>query len=392
MKVISTEKLPIKMWLNEVEDGALEQAKNLANLPFAFKHIAIMPDCHQGYGMPIGGVLATNKVVVPNAVGVDIGCGMCAVKTTLNLLDIDKDIIKDMMGKIRKEIPVGFSHRTENVDESLMPKVEDYKRMPVVDSQFTPALKQIGTLGGGNHFIEFQKDLDNNIWVMIHSGSRNIGKKVADYYNKLAEKLNERWYSSVPKKWQLAYLPIESDEYKSYMMEMQYCVDFALANRQYMMNTIIQILSFAIKSHWTVTVEPVINIAHNYAKMEHHFGENVLVHRKGATFAGDGTIGIIPGSQGSKSYIVKGKGNKDSFKSCSHGAGRRMGRGQATRELNLKDEIEKLDSQGIIHGIRTEKDLDEAAGAYKNITDVMKNQTDLVEIVTELSPLAVIKG
>ena len=194
------------------------------------------------------------------------------------------------------------------------------------------------------------------------------------------------------KKWQLAYLPIESDEYKSYMMEMQYCVDFALANRQYMMNTIIQILSFAIKSHWTVTVEPVINIAHNYAKMEHHFGENVLVHRKGATFAGDGTIGIIPGSQGSKSYIVKGKGNKDSFKSCSHGAGRRMGRGQATRELNLKDEIEKLDSQGIIHGIRTEKDLDEAAGAYKNITDVMKNQTDLVEIVTELSPLAVIKG
>lgn len=392
MKVISTEKLPIKMWLEDVEDGALAQAKNLANLPFAFKHIAIMPDCHQGYGMPIGGVLATKKVVVPNAVGVDIGCGMCAINTLLKCSNFDKDDIKSIMSEIRGNIPVGYSHRTEAVEESKMPKMEDYKMMPIVDQQYTPALKQLGTLGGGNHFIEFQKDLEDNLWVMIHSGSRNIGKKVADHYNKLAEKLNEKWYSSVPKKWELAFLPIESKEFKSYMLEMQYCVDFALANRKHMMGTILGIISHILPREYLFLPQPVINIAHNYAKMEHHFGENVLVHRKGATFAGEGTIGIIPGSQGTKSYIVKGKGNNESFKSCSHGAGRKMGRNQATRELVLEEEIEKLEKQGIIHGIRSKSDLDEAAGAYKDIFNVMEQQKDLVEIVTELSPIAVIKG
>ena len=219
---------------------------------------------------------------------------------------------------------------------------------------------------------------------MIHSGSRNLGKQVADHYNKIAKVLNERYFSSVPKEWDLAFLSIDSEEAQCYLAEMQYCVDFALANRKHMMHTICDIMN--------VDPTEMINIAHNYARLENHFGVNVYTHRKGATLASKNTIGIIPGSQGTKSYIVKGKGNPESFMSCSHGAGRTMGRKQAQRELNLADEIAKLDSQGILHSIRGVGDLDEAAGAYKPIDVVMKNQEDLVEILVELSPLGVVKG
>ena len=386
MRVITTEKLPIKMWLEEIEDGALAQIKNLANLPFAFKHIAIMPDSHQGYGMPIGGVLATKGVIIPNAVGVDIGCGMCAVKTSLT--ELDKETLKNIMGEIRKVIPVGFNKHNEKQDESLMPEAPDI--LPVICSrEYNNALKSLGTLGGGNHFIEIQKGNDGYIWIMIHSGSRNLGKQVADHYNKIAEKLNEKWFSSVDKKQELAFLPLDSDEGKSYIREMNYCVDFALANRSLMMDRIIEIFSKLPKP---IVFEKTINIAHNYATMENHFGENVMVHRKGATLASEKTIGIIPGSQGTKSYIVKGKGNAESFNSCSHGAGRKMGRGQAQKDLNLEDEVKKLDDMGVIHAIRGDKDLDEAPGAYKDIDIVMKNQKDLVDVLVELTPLGVIKG
>ncbi|MFX1516892.1 MAG: RtcB family protein [Promethearchaeota archaeon] len=383
-QVISTEKLPIKLWLDDIEDGALEQAKNIANLPFAYKWIAIMPDSHQGYGMPIGGVLATKGVIIPNAVGVDIGCGMCAYKTHLKTDDINTELIKTWMKEIREAIPVGFDHHKEKQDGKLMPSSLGAHMHMVVIKEYDNALYQIGTLGGGNHFIEIQKDKDNNIWVMLHSGSRNFGFKVAKYYNSLAIKLNERWFSKVDKKQELAFLPIETQEAKDYMFEMQYCVDFALANRKLMMEWISGIIGSPIKD--------MINIAHNYAKFENHFGTNVLIHRKGATLASDSTIGIIPGSQGSKSYIVKGLGNPDSFNSCSHGAGRKMGRKQATRELDLANEIARLDEQGIIHGIRHQNDLDEATGAYKDIDIVMANQDDLVSIEVELTPLAVIKG
>lgn len=380
MKVITTEKLPIKMWLDDIEDGAVAQAKNLANLPFAFKHIAIMPDSHQGYGMPIGGVLATKGVVIPNAVGVDIGCGMCAVKLEIN--DISTDALKHIMGEIRKAVPVGFAHHKEKQDESLMPAFNP--DMEICTREYEKALYSLGTLGGGNHFIEIQKGSDGHIWVMIHSGSRNFGLQIAEHYNKEAIKLNEQFYSVVDKKQELAFLPLDSEIGKAYMREMQYAVDFALANRKLMMDRILSLFD--------CEYEPMINIAHNYARMENHFGQNVIVHRKGATLATEDTIGIIPGSQGTKSYIVKGKGNKDSFDSCSHGAGRKMGRGQAMRELNLEAEIAKLNDQGIIHGIRTVKDLDEASGAYKDIDVVMENQKDLVDILVELTPMAVIKG
>lgn len=386
--------MPIKMWLDEIEDGALAQVKNLANLPFAFKHIAIMPDSHQGYGMPIGGVLATKGVVIPNAVGVDIGCGMCAVK--LGITDISNDQLRVIMGKIRKAIPVGFDHHQDKQDISLMPNSMHLTTEMICDKEYHKALCSLGTLGGGNHFIEIQKGSDGHIWVMIHSGSRNFGLQIAEYYNKEAIKLNEQFYSVVDKKQELAFLPLDSDLGKRYMIEMQYAVDFAFANRKLMMDRIKYIFFevFPDNSFFGLVGRPedMINIAHNYAKLENHFGQNVVVHRKGATLATEDTIGIIPGSQGTKSYIVRGKGNRDSFTSCSHGAGRKMGRGQAMRDLNLADEIKILDDQGIIHGIRNEKDLDEASGAYKDINVVMENQKDLVDILVELTPLAVIKG
>lgn len=382
------QRIPVKMWLESVEEGAMKQAINLANLPFAFKHIALMPDCHQGYGMPIGGVLATHGVVIPNAVGVDIGCGMCAVKTSLKNIEVGD--LKKIMGEARLRIPVGFEHRPQRCDESLMPSVPIITGL-VIDGEYDSARKQMGTLGGGNHFIEFQKDTSGFVWIMIHSGSRNLGKKVADFYNTLAKFMNQKWHVSVPQEHDLAFLPEDTDEAQNYLSEMSYCVKFALANRKKMMDDIQNIICEQLPKD-AVEFEPMINIAHNYAAYEHHFGRNVIVHRKGATLAREGTIGIIPGSQGTKSYIVKGLGNADSFTSCSHGAGRKMGRGQACRTLSLEDEIRKLDEQGIIHGIRHEKDLDEAAGAYKDISEVMKNQSDLVSIVEELTPIAVIKG
>jgi len=396
MKIIN-EKLPIKIWTEDIEDGALEQAKNLANLPFAFKHIAIMPDTHQGFGMPIGGVLATKGVVIPNAVGVDIGCGMCAIKTSLN--NIDTETIKKIMEQIRKVIPVGFNKHKENQIEfhDFENNLEEGDVPDICLREWENASKSIGTLGGGNHFIEIQKGSDGYIWIMIHSGSRNLGKQVADYYNKLAVELNRKWFSDVPKEWELAFLPVDSEEGQSYIREMNYCVEFALANRELMMDRIKDIF---YKTDMTrigiprlsIVFEPMINIAHNYAQLENHFGENVWVHRKGATLATENTIGIIPGSQGTKSYIVKGKGNKESFMSCSHGAGRKMSRTKAIKELDLEKEIKMLDDLGVIHGIRNKEDLDEAPSSYKNIDEVMENQKDLVEILVELTPLAVIKG
>jgi tRNA-splicing ligase RtcB len=387
-QIISTEKVPIMLWLEDIEEGALQQAKNIANLPFTFKHVAIMPDSHQGYGMPIGGVLATKGVIIPNAVGVDIGCGMCAVKTSLT--DISNDKLKKIMSRIREMVPLGFNHHKNAQPEHLMPSKENMVENGVVEKQYTAALKQLGTLGGGNHFIEIQQGSDGHIWIMIHSGSRNIGLKVADHYNHKAKKLNERWHSEVERAKDLAFLPIETDEAKNYFKEMQYCVDFAFANRKLMMANI----ELAFEEQFGSNYESLdfVNIAHNYANWEHHYNTNVIVHRKGATSAKEGEIGIIPGSQGTKSYIVRGRGNPKSFTSCSHGAGRQMGRKQAQRSLDLNTEIEKLDKQGIIHAIRNHKDLDEAPGAYKNVDIVMENQKDLVDILVELKPLAVIKG
>lgn len=384
-KVVSTERLPIKMWLDDLEEGALEQAKNLANLPFAFKHIPLMPDSHQGYGIPIGSILATKGVIVPNAVGVDIGCGMCAMKTSIEHLDQDQ--LKTTLGVARKLIPLGFNWHDEPQDERLMPK--GHEDLEIVSRQYVKATKQIGSLGGGNHFIEIQKGDDGFVWVMIHSGSRNLGHSVANWYNRAAKTLNERYHSAITPNMELAFLPIETPEAKNYFAEMEYCVEFAYANRKLMMTRMMEALAEVVGDFET---DEMINESHNFAAWENHFGSNVLVHRKGATRARKGELGMIPGSQGTNSYIVRGLGHPESFESCSHGAGRKLGRKQAQRELNLEEEIAHLDKMGVVHSIRHTKDLDEATSAYKDINVVMNNQTDLAEVVVELTPLAVLKG
>lgn len=385
IKVISTEKRPIKLWLDDLEPGALAQAKNLANLPFAFKHIPLMPDSHQGYGMPIGSILATKDVVVPNAVGVDIGCGMCALRT--NLTEISTSELKATLKEARERIPLGMNWHDEAQDESWMPA--GWEELELVSRGYSRALKQVGTLGGGNHFVEIQSGDDGFIWIMIHSGSRNLGYKVAGYYNRKAELLNEQYHSAVTKKMELAFLPIETDEAKAYIKEMNYCVEFALANRKLMMSRMVDALATVVGEF---EYGDIINKAHNFASWENHFGENVFVHRKGATRARKDELGMIPGSQGTCSYIVRGLGNAESFESCSHGAGRKMGRKHAQRELDLEAEKASLDAKGVVHALRSKSDLDEAPGAYKDIDVVMKNQTDLAEIVVKLEPLAVLKG
>jgi tRNA-splicing ligase RtcB (3'-phosphate/5'-hydroxy nucleic acid ligase) len=390
IQTISTEKKPIKLWLEEIDADTLTQAKNLANLPFLFRHVAIMPDAHVGYGMPIGGVAATEGVIIPNAVGVDIGCGVCALQTSLPTLT--KSQLKRVLQEVRQTIPLGFQHHRKPQAGRRMPEFgrgQTEKDLPIVAREYDSGVLQLGTLGGGNHFIELQQGDDGLLWIMIHSGSRNIGYQVAKHYNQLAAEHNRAHGAKVPGQWQLDYLPLDSEPGQRYLREMQYCVEFAAANRSAMLQRVRDIL---LDIEPSVTFSTAFDVAHNYAAMEQHFGREVLVHRKGATRAWVGEIGLIPGSQGSLSYIVRGLGNPESFFSCSHGAGRKLGRKQAQRELDMQIEVGRLERQGILHALRHKRDLEEAAGAYKDIVKVINDQRDLVEVVTTLQPLAVVKG
>jgi tRNA-splicing ligase RtcB len=411
MEIYKTDKMriPAKVWSNieDIEQGALNQIETVCSLPFVSNHMAVMPDCHTGYSCPIGSVIATKNVIVPFFVGVDIGCGMCAMKTSLMEITTEqlKRILggsKEYQGGIRSSIPVGFNHHSKKQDRNLMPSLNNIFDVReddlefnwnnyIVAQEYQSALHQIGTLGGGNHFIEIQKGSDGFIWVMLHSGSRNLGYRVAKHYNKLAQELCRKWYSNIPDfkgEDGLAFLPMDSQEGNAYFLEMNYCLEFAYANRKLMLERIKEAFLVVVDC----TFEEEINIHHNYATWENHFGQNVIVHRKGATSARDGQLGIIPGSQGTASYIVKGKGNPESFQSCSHGAGRAMSRTKARETLDLAQEKKKLDEQGILHAIRGKSDLDEASGAYKNIDIVLEEQKDLVDIVVKFRPIAVIKG
>ena len=388
-QILTTEKIPLLLWLDHLEGDTLTQATNLANLPCAFHHVAIMADAHVGYGMPIGGVLATTGAIIPNGVGVDIGCGMRAVRTGLTAVDPAQ--LSTIIGGLRATIPLGFKHHSKPRPVQAMPDpgAED-SDLPVVAAEYDSARKQIGTLGGGNHFIEIQQGSDNRIWLMVHSGSRNLGYRVADFHNKRAVKLAKTAKKNVvPKEWQLAVLPVASEEGQQYQREMEYCVAFARANRREMMAAIQEVVAEVTGCG---QFEEALDVAHNYAAREIHFDREVWVHRKGATRAFAGERGIIPGSQGSRSYIVRGLGNPQSFMSCSHGAGRVLGRKEAQRVLNLREEIGKLEAQHILHSIRHRNDLEEAPGAYKDIGEVIANQHDLIEVLVELQPLAVLKG
>jgi tRNA-splicing ligase RtcB len=380
MKTITTERIPIKLWTDDIDAAALQQAKNLANLPFAFRWVAVMPDVHVGYGMPIGGVLATDGMIIPNAVGVDIGCGMAAMRTTLTRVSPAE--LQNILALIRTDVPVGFKHHPDSQPWDGFNRAPDIR---IIQEELYSARHQLGTLGGGNHFIEIQQGDDGFIWLMIHSGSRNFGLKAASEYHRLAKSVCGSGKTSLPDP-DLAYLPIDSPEGREYFTAMNYCLDFARANRALMVERCMDAITAVTGGVGTHNV----NIHHNYAAIEQHFGHEVLIHRKGATAASTGQAGIIPGSMGAHSYIVEGLGNEESFQSSSHGAGRRMGRNEATRKLDLEREQQKM--KGIIHGLRSKRDLDEAPGAYKDIDKVMAQQQDLVKIVTRLRPLAVIKG
>lgn len=389
MKWVNTDgRISIKSWCENVDENAMEQAASLSNHPALAKHIALMPDTHLGFGVPIGSVIAAKGAILPGAVGVDIGCGMCACKTTLTTDEADTDIIKKIMGLIRKEVPVGFKHHEEAQDWWAFNQAPDIK---VVQEQLESAHMQLGTLGGGNHFIELQKDEERSIWIMIHSGSRNFGKQIADAYNKKAVELCRKWFSNIPSK-DLAFLPIDTVEAQEYIRCMEFALAFAQKSRGKMMDRSLE----AVKEvTGALRKEAIINIHHNFASQENHFGQNPWVHRKGATQAKKGQLGIIPGSMGTPSYIVRGLGNPDSFESCSHGAGRTMGRKEASRRLSIEQCNE--DMKDIVFGRwgkdrKGNIDLGEAPRAYKDIDTVIESQTDLVEPVVRLQPLGVIKG
>ena len=384
--IISGNRIPIKSWCKDIEPGALKQAINLTKLPFVYGHVALMADCHEGFGMPIGGVIACKDAIVPNAVGVDIGCGMCAVQTDLPVSSIDADTVRIILNRVRGLVPMGFDHHKKTQDWQGFDNAPD---LAVIQRELDSARKQLGTLGGGNHFIEIQAGSDGHVWLMIHSGSRNFGYKIAGEYHAKALTYCQQHNFELPDK-DLAYLPMDKLPAQEYKTAMDYALAFAAENRQRMK----EVCAMQMQNETRCNFLFEINIHHNFAAEETHYGRTLVVHRKGATRATKGFDGIIPGSMGA-SYIVKGLGNADSFLSSSHGAGRIMGRNDANRRLTYEQVRQAM--KGIVfdnwpRGKKGKIDLSEAPQAYKDIDAVMEAQKDLVETVVKLRPLGVVKG
>ncbi|TKJ42505.1 RNA-splicing ligase RtcB [candidate division LCP-89 bacterium B3_LCP] len=379
------QRIPLKIWLkdlSQLEGTALEQAVTLTRLPFAYKQVALMPDAHVGYGMPIGGVLAAQDTIIPYAVGMDIGCGMHAVKTEIDSDQCRGTRLKNILGLIRTVIPQGFNWHKSAQRADVLDKMPLH--LQLFQQEEKRVRKQLGTLGGGNHFIELQKDEENNLWVMIHSGSRNIGKQTAEHFHKKAKEFCRKKKTDLLSN-ELAFLPVESKEGQDYLDSMHWCLEFARESRRRMMEEVLDILQ--------ANDSDSVDIHHNYAVKEEHFGRSVWIHRKGATRAGAGERGVIPGSMGSASFIVSGRGNPESFLSCSHGAGRRMGRKAAKRKIGLESVLKDLEKRGVEISCDNLRDLpEEASQAYKNIDQVMNQQNDLVEVEVRLTPLGVVKG
>lgn len=395
---------PLKMWCEgvEVEDDARTQLENIASLPFVYKHVAVMPDVHLGKGATVGSVIATKGAVVPAAVGVDIGCGMMAVRLSLKANDLP-DNLASLRSHIESVVPhgrtdnggkndrgtwddpswaakVAWTHLMARYDRIVAkhPKIKSHK-----DVQF------MGTLGTGNHFIELCLDEDDYVWVMLHSGSRGVGNKIGQYFIEAARKEMERYHilPYLPDK-DLSYLVEHTTLFDDYVEAVSWAQEFAALNRQVMMDAVLDVLRQRLPS-FVVSDEKAVNCHHNYISKENHFGENVFVTRKGAVRAREGDLGIIPGSMGTGSFIVRGLGNQESFCSCSHGAGRRMSRNAARKAITLDDHIKATE------GIECRKDvdvIDESPAAYKDIGAVMAAQDDLVEIVHRLRQVLNVKG
>jgi tRNA-splicing ligase RtcB len=382
-------RVPIKLWTDDADRASLDQLRNIAALPFVFKHVAAMPDVHLGVGATVGSVVATKGAVVPAAVGVDIGCGMAAISLPFEA-GILEGKLPALRSAIERVVPVGFSGN-DHVDgrvrswarwadfAGLHPKAQDLRRK---------AMQQLGSLGGGNHFIEVCLDTANQVWLLLHSGSRNIGKSLAEMHINEAKHLMKKLSRPVPHA-DLAYFEEGRPEYEAYLRDLHWAQDYAAENRRVMLERIMFELAAHLNGGEPIAPKLVVNCHHNYASVERHFGEDVLVTRKGAVRAGKGDYGLIPGSMGTRSYVVRGRGNPESFESCSHGAGRRMSRSEAKRRFTVGDLARET------QGVECRKDagvLDEIPSAYKPIEKVMADQSDLVEVVAELKQVLCVKG
>lgn len=399
---------PIKIWLRskeDIEDSCLQQANNLSNLPFIHKWVALMPDTHTGKGMPIGGVIAADGVVIPHAVGSDIGCGMIFIQTNIraevlkNTMTGSGSLLQLIIGEILRNTPVGAAHhkkmQSSMVLDEATKNIEKYIKAPTLLPQIEDAYYQMGTLGGGNHFIELQEDEEGMVAIMIHTGSRHLGNRIGDYFNNIAKELNKKWYSKVPEEYNLAFLPVMSDEGRLYIEYMNLALDFAQENREVLLNSVIDVLTKRVEKYCNFIPEYThkINAHHNYASLEMHYGKNVWVHRKGAIRVREGELGIIPGAMGSFSYIVQGKGCEESFSSCSHGAGRVLSRTKAKEKYSVEEVMCDLKGQDVILGKNSKKDVaEESRFAYKNIDEVIENQLDLITPVKRLKTIGVVKG
>lgn len=401
-------KVPVKVWLKGQEDlegSCLEQAYHLAKLPFVHPWVCLMPDTHAGMGMPIGGVIAADGVVIPNAVGVDIGCGMIYTQTNVKVEALKEtvtgngNLIQAIVGDIMRNIPVGFAHHKTPMPcytlDRACENLDQYEEDGELLGQLDAGYFQIGTLGGGNHFIELQEDDEGFLCVMIHSGSRHFGKSVCDYFHTKARELNTKWFSQVPDQYRLAFLPADSGEGRQYLRWMQLSMDFAEENREKMMLGVKAVLEKWVGKYTETALKfsHDINCHHNYAALEEHAGKEVWVHRKGAVSARNGELAVIPGAMGSYSYVVMGKGNPESFCSCSHGAGRRYSRKGAMQAFTCEEVMTDLVKQDVVLGKRRKADVaEESRFAYKDIDEVMANQSDLVTPVKRLKTVGVVKG
>lgn len=394
-QLIEEGRVPVKVYTDDLEATARQQLVNLSRLPIIHHHVAAMPDVHAGIGATVGSVIATDRAIIPAAVGVDLGCGMIAARTSLAANQLDEKHLKRVFDQITRDVPVGRGQHREGreIADAVRPLRRELERIlddhPEIRKRFRRAqnwAQQMGTLGGGNHFIEVCLDETQRVWVMLHSGSRGIGNAIGSYFIELGRRDMESSVSNLPDR-DLAYLEEGTQHFDDYVRAVDWAQRYASSNREAMMDLVIA----ALRRHlppFEVTHE-VVNCHHNYVEREHHYGKDVWVTRKGAIRAGEGELGIIPGSMGAKSYIVRGRGSEESFHSCAHGAGRRMSRSAAHKRFTAADVVEQT------AGVICRKDsgvVDEIPGAYKPIDEVMENQRDLVEVVHTLKQVLCVKG
>ena len=392
---INEGRVPVRIYTGEIEPASRQQLVNISRLPIVHHHVAAMPDVHLGIGATVGSVIPTLKAIIPAAVGVDIGCGMIATRLSLSGNSLEEKTLKGVFAQISRDVPVGFNQHDERDarDDAAKPFKRGLRKIlekhPGVEKRMgknSSWVRQMGSLGGGNHFIEVCLDESNRVWVMLHSGSRGIGNAIGTYFIDLAKKDAQRNQLHLPDR-DLAYFREGAEHFDDYVGAVGWAQDYARANRAEMLDLVLGALRRHLPA-FEVTDEAV-NCHHNYVEREHHYGEDVWLTRKGAIRARVGELGIIPGSMGTRSYIVRGRGAAESFLSCAHGAGRRMGRNAAQKKYTVADLVEQ--TKDVI--CRKDKGvLDEIPGAYKDIDEVMANQTDLVEVVHTLKQVLCVKG